>query len=117
MQRLIWLALLCVVGIGGLFVIRSLMGASAVSHRVPEVVAPEVIAPVVTDDAPALPKGDRLPSRFFDSAFDGALPKPAVETLKIVPAEAPKPPEAAKDDVISWHWHEGSKVVRRRRAQ
>jgi len=108
MQRVIWLALLCFVGIGGLFVIRSLMGASAASRD-----APEVIAPDVTAAETPLPKGDRLPSRFFD----GAPPKAAVETVKIVPPEAPKPPEASRDDVVSWHWHEGSKVVRRRRAQ
>ena len=108
MQRVIWLALLCFVGIGGLFVIRSLMGASAASRD-----APEVIAPDVTAAETPLPKGDRLPSRFFD----GAPPKAAVETVKIVPPEAPKPPEASRDDVVSWHWHEGSKVVRRRRTQ
>jgi hypothetical protein len=108
MQRAVWLALFCLAGIGGLFSIRSVVGVSKVSRAPPEAASVEVI-----DVATPLPKGDQLPSRFFDST----LPKPAVETVKVVPTEAPKQPEAAKDDVVSWHWHEGSKVVRRRRAQ
>ncbi len=108
MQKVVWLVLLCFAGVGGLFVIRSLPGASAISRG-----APEGIAADMTDLATPLPKGDRLPSRFFDSP----LPKPTGETVKIVPTEAPKQSEASKDDVVSWHWHEGSKVVRRRRAQ
>jgi hypothetical protein len=113
MQRAVWLALFCLVGIGGLFSIRSVVGVSKVSRVTPEAASVDVI-----DTATPLPKGDRLPSRFFDSA----LPKPAVETVKIVPAEAPKQSEVpraetSKDDVVSWHWHEGAKVVRRRRPQ
>jgi hypothetical protein len=118
MQKVVWLALFCAVGVGGLFVIRSPLGVSASSRGVPEVTAADVV-----DVATPLPKGDRLPSRFFDNP----LPQPAVETVKIVPAEpskqeppkqeTPKRSEAARDDVVSWHWHEGSKVIRRRRAQ
>ena len=109
MPRLIWLALFCLAGIGGLFAIRSVVAVSAINR-----VSPKAIAADVTDVAtPPLAKGDRLPSQFFNRA----LPKSAVETVKIVPTEPPKQSEVLKDDVVSWHWHEGSKVVRRRRPQ
>jgi hypothetical protein len=105
MQRLIWLALFCLAGIGGLFAVRSVVAVSAINRATPEAIAADP-----TDVATPLPKGDRLPSQFFDRA----LPQTAVE---IVPTEAPKQSEVSKDDVVSWHWHEGSKVVRRRRSQ
>jgi hypothetical protein len=81
----------------------------------------KAVAADVTDaENPPLAKSDRLPSRFFDRA----LPKTTVQTAKIAPADVPKEPEtalklpeASKDDVVSWHWHEGAKVVRRRRSQ
>jgi len=108
MKTLILLVVLCLAGIGGLFAIRFVVGVTAVVHASPEPAAPDA-----TDLATPLPKGDRLPSQ----VFDGAVPKAPVETVKIVPTEAPRQSEASKDDVVSWHWREGSKVVRRRRAQ
>jgi hypothetical protein len=74
---------------------------------------------ITSDDAPALPKGDRLPSPFFDNA---PREKPAA-AVKVAPIEAPrkieapKKPESSSEDIVSWHWHQGSKVVRRRRAE
>ena len=82
MPRLIWLALFCLAGIGGLFAVRSVVAVSTIN-----LVSPKAIAADVTDVAtPPLAKGDRLPSQFFD----GASPKTAVETVKIVPTEPPK---------------------------
>jgi hypothetical protein len=113
MHRLTWLAIFCLAGIGGLFAVRSAVGVTAVGR------APAAITADVTESSTsALAKGDRLPSRFFDSA----LPNSAVETIRIVPTEAtkqesPKQSTASKEEIVSWHWHEGSKVVRRRRAQ
>lgn len=107
MQRAVWLALFCLAGIGGLFSLRSVVGVSTIGRTTPQAATADMI-----DVAAPLPKGDRLPSRFFDST----LPKPAIETVKIVPTETPKNSQASKDDVVSWHWHEGSKVVRHRRA-
>jgi hypothetical protein len=108
MQRLVWLALFCLAGIGGLFAVRSAVGVTQVGKA-----APQAIAADVSDPSIPLAKGDRLPSRSFDSI----LPKTSVATVKIVPFESPRRPEASNDDVVSWHWHEGSKVIRRRRAQ
>jgi len=109
MQRLILLAVFCLAGISGLLAIRFAAGVTAGVHGTPEAIAADV-----TDAATPLPKGDRLPSRSFDEASS----KTSVETVKIIPPEVPKQQsEASKDNIVSWHWHEGSKVVRRRRAQ
>jgi hypothetical protein len=115
MQRLLWLALFCLLGIGGLLAARTVAGVTPGGRT-----AMKAVTADVTDaEKPPLAKGDRLPSWFFDRA----LPKAAVETVKITPTDLPKEPEAAlkpeasKDDVVSWHWHEGAKVVRRRRSQ
>jgi hypothetical protein len=115
MKRLIWLALFCLAGICSLFAVRSVVGVGAVGRAPPKAIAADL-----ADLTPPLAKGDRLPSRFFDSA----LPKTAVETTKIVPIEPPeqstslrKQSEVSKEDVVMWHWHEGSKIIRRRRAQ
>ena len=110
-MRLVWLAVFCLAGIGGLFAVRSALGVSPILKY-----APALVTVDPEDDGVPLVKGDRLPSRFIESA----PPVTAIETVKIVPIEAPKQqssgdikqPEAK--DVVSWHWHEGGKVVRRR---
>jgi hypothetical protein len=116
MQRLLWLALFCLLGIGGLFAARTVGGVTPGART-----AMKAVTADVTDaEKLSLVKGDRLPSQFFDRT----LPKTTVETVKIAPTDvtkepgaALKQPEASKDDVVSWHWHEGAKVVRRRRSQ
>ena len=113
MQRLLWLALFCLLGIGGLFAARTVAGVTPGGRTA-------VTADVTDAEKLPLVKGDRLPSQFFDRT----LPKTTVETVKIASTDVPKEPEtalkqpeASKDDVVSWHWHEGAKVVRRRRSQ
>jgi hypothetical protein len=62
-----------------------------------------------------LAKGDRLPSHSID---DNALRQVGLDALKRAAAATIIPsPEAATDNVVSWHWREGSKVVRRRQSQ
>jgi hypothetical protein len=107
MQRIAWLALFSLTIIGGLFAISCVTTLRTAGHA-----ASDSIVADVTDVATPLPKGDRLLSRFFDNT----LPETPVETVKIVPIRVPKQSEASKDDVVSWHWHEGAKVVRRQRA-
>jgi hypothetical protein len=107
MRRLIWRAIFCLVGIGGLFAVRSAVGLSAIGRA-----APEATPADETDFATPLAKGDRLPPpRMVD---DNPIPKTAVETVKIVPPDPPKQQDRSKDGIVSWHWHEGSKIVRRR---
>src|SRR5574337_744352 len=106
MQRLVWLALFSLLGISGLFAARTVAGVTVIKRGAPDAVA----ADVTDNDELPLAKGDRLPSPFLD----GALPKTVVDTVKITPTEAPKQSEAPKHEIASWHWHEGSKIVRRR---
>jgi hypothetical protein len=49
---------------------------------------------------------------------NNALRQAGLDALKraAAPITIPKP-EAAADNVVSWHWREGSKVVRRRQSQ
>jgi|SRR5581483_5516394 len=115
MSRVVWLALFCLAAIGGLAVIRSVVGSSSATRPMPADMAADV-----SDAAPALPKGDRLPLRSFDKAApppDVITTNPAVATSAVAPVETAKRPEAkAKDDIVSWHWHQGSKIVRHRKA-
>jgi hypothetical protein len=104
MQRLLWFGLFSLLGISGLFAARTVAGLTVIKHS-----APDAIAADATDIGLPLPKGDRLPS-----PFDGALPKTVVDTGKITPTETRQPAEAPKDEIANWHWHEGSKIVRRR---
>jgi hypothetical protein len=116
MRKPIWLAMFSVISIVGLFAVRNI--SSVATGRV---VPNDLLAADLVDlENPALAKSDRLPSRFFDNA----PPQAAVETAKVVPPASrerldipPKQSESSEDDIVSWHWHEGTKVVRRRRSQ
>jgi hypothetical protein len=104
MQRLRWFALFSLLGIGGLFAVRTVAGVTAVDNLASDAVAADVTG--VEQEPPA--KGDRLRSPFLD----GALLRTLVDTVKITHTEEPKQSEAPKDEVATWHWHERSKIVR-----
>jgi|1186.fasta_scaffold1071875_1 hypothetical protein len=106
MQRLLWFGLFSLLGISGLFAARTVAGVTVIKRGVPDAIAADAAD---NHDLP-LAKGDRLSSPFLD----GALPKTVVGTVKIAPTETPQQSEAPKDAIASWHWHEGSKIVRRR---
>ena len=106
MQRLLWFGLFSVLGISGLFAARTVAGVTVIKRGVPDAIAADAAD---NHDLP-LAKGDRLPSPFLD----GALPKTLVDTVKVTPTEAPQQAEAPKNEIANWHWHEGSKIVRRR---
>jgi hypothetical protein len=115
MLRMVWLALFCLAAIGGLAVIRSVVGSSSATRPMPAAISADF-----SDAAPPLPKGDRLPSRFFDKPVPTSTPavatiNPTVATTKVDPPETPKQAKA-NDDIVSWHWHQGSKIVRRRKS-
>jgi hypothetical protein len=105
MFRMIWLTLFCLAAVGCLTVLRWVM-SPAVSARPPP-------AAVASDNTP-LAKGDRFPSQ----VDNGALRLAGLVALKKAAAlSAISTPKTATDDVVSWHWREGSKVVRRRHSQ
>jgi hypothetical protein len=106
MKRLLWLALFCLLGIGALFAARTVAGMTAASRA-----APKAVVSDMTDiETPPLAKSDRLPSRVIENA----LPKMAIDTIKITPTQAPQQSETPKDEIVSWHWHQGGKIVRHR---
>ena len=104
--RLIWFALFSLAAVAGLATVRSIVGPYVVDRGLPAAVA-------ATDTALPLSKGDRLPSAFFD----GAPREIPVVAVKVAPIDNSQKPEATNNDIVSWHWHQGTKIVRRRRAQ
>jgi hypothetical protein len=111
-SRLIWFSLFGLAAIGALVSVRWIKG-SFVVHQTFPLARAAIITTDDTDDAPALPKGDRLPSPFFDNAPN----EKSVATVKTIQVEAPKKLESPNNDIVSWHWHQGSKIVRRRRVE
>ena len=102
---MIWLTLFCLAAVGCLTVVRWIM-TPAVSSR------PSPMLTVVSEGKTAATKGDRLPSSHVD---DGALRQAGLDALKnAVALSAISKRKSSSDDVVSWHWREGSKVVRRR---
>jgi hypothetical protein len=101
MLRFVWLALICL----------CLVGALSASPALAEA------APAETDDAPPLAKADKLP------VADSGVAKKMVTVVPIEPAPAekiePAPTEkktkapAKIEETTSWHWHEGSKIIKR----
>jgi hypothetical protein len=107
MLRFVWLALVCLCFVGALSVVRTTIAARAVT----EAVSPDSAgaAPAETDDAPPLAKADKLP------VADPGVAKKLVTVVPIEPAPAEKKTKApAKiEETTNWHWHEGSKVIKR----
>jgi hypothetical protein len=112
MRRLWWLSAFCLVAIDGLFAMRGLRAdVSAPGNRS----APAALAADFSDLAePALAKSDRLPinSVKIDRPASTLKEEP-VKPVRAAPVSAAQQAQAA-DDIVSWHWHEGAKVVRRR---
>jgi len=119
MRRTAWLALICLIPLGGLFALSNI-GAHPI--RGETVALPARSPDLMIENRPPLAKSDRLASPYFDKA----LAKPA-GTVKLVPAEpdpmiTPKtslagdvtpPARSAASEVTTWHWHAGSKITKR----
>jgi len=120
MRRTLWLALICLISLGGFFVLRSNIGAHPIDGEAIAVAAPS--PGLMIDGRSSLAKADRLPSPYFDKA----AAKPA-GTVKLVPPEpepviTPKaslagdvtpPAKSGASEVTTWHWHAGSKITKR----
>jgi hypothetical protein len=120
MRRTAWLALICLIPLGGLFALRSNIGAHPIRG---ETVALPGHSP--EENRPPLAKSDRLASPYFDKA--AAKPAGVAGAVKPVPAQ-PDPvitpitslasdvaPAAGSgaSEVTTWHWHAGSKITKR----
>ena len=120
MRRTAWLALICLIPLGGLFALRSNIGAHPIGG---EIVA--LPGRSLEENRPPLAKSDRLASPYFDKA--AAKPAGAAGAVKPVPAEpdpviTPKtslagdvtpPARSGASEVTTWHWHAGSKITKR----
>ena len=120
MRRTAWLALICLIPLGGLFALRSNIGAHPIGG---EIVA--LPGRSLEENRPPLAKSDRLASPYFDKA--AAKPAGVAGAVKPVPAQpdpviTPKtslagdvapPARSAASEVTTWHWHAGSKITKR----
>jgi hypothetical protein len=118
MPRTLWLALVGLLVVSALFALRTSTGARAIAGRTDA--APPA---AIEDDGLPLAKSDRLPSL----ALNRAESKASVTTVKI----APDPPETKassrtveahragreREEITGWHWHAGSKTIRRTTSQ
>jgi len=120
-QRTVWLALICLISLGVLFILRNNIGARPARGETTSVLPPSADLPI-KDKQPPLAKSDRLPSAYFDKP--GARPDDTIRVLPAVPDAAitPKasqlgdlPPQSTADanEVTTWHWHAGSKITKR----
>ena len=117
-----WLTLICLISLGGLFALKSNIGARPLFGEAAAI--PALSPDLMIEDRPPLAKSDRLPSPYFD--------KPATKpagAVKLVPNEAdpaitPKanlagevtPPPVTKSgagELTTWHWHVGSRITKR----
>ena len=110
--RPVWLALICLIFLGVLFILRSNIGARPIHGETASPLAPSDIG-----DRPPLAKSDRLPSPYFDKS----AAKMADTILPAVPEAASNPkqddlvPQSKSEasEVTTWHWHAGSRIMKR----
>ena len=122
MRRTAWLALICLIPLGGLFALSNI-GAHPI--RGETVALPARSPDLMIENRPPLAKSDRLASPYFDKA--DAKPAGAGGAVKPVPAQpdpviTPKtslagdvtpPARSGASEVTTWHWHAGSKITKR----
>ena len=104
-MRTVWLAVVCLVCVGALFALKTSFGSSPKKTE-----ASSFDTTVVIDrDQEPLAKAGRL-----DISYVQSLPeKISVDTIKIVPMKTEVKPTEKATEVTSWHWHEGSKIIKR----
>jgi hypothetical protein len=115
MSRTVWLALIFLLFLSALFALRASIGAPTLIGST-AAVPPSAIG---AGPPPPLEKSDKLPSLDLHRAEA----KASVMTVKIAPA--PREAKASaktsevthaageRKEVTSWHWHAGSKIVKR----
>jgi hypothetical protein len=110
MPRTIRLAFVCLLCLGALGALRASTGARTIEAHTDAAQPPAIEAGL------PLAKSDKLPSL----PLDRAEAKAGVATVKIAP-ETPEKASlrtiearpAATEQVTSWHWHAGSKIIKR----
>lgn len=106
MLRTVWLALVCLICLGALFALRTSFGSS------PMKVKPSSFEAAAGSEREQVPlaKADRLDLNYLRNAPEEI----SVDTIN-TSRPAPTAPEVKLKDteVTSWHWHEGSKTIKR----
>ena len=117
MRRTAWLALICLIPLGGLFALRSNIGAHPIGG---EIVA--LPGRSLEENRPPLAKSDRLASPYFDKAAAkpaGAVkpvpaqPDPVITPITSLAGDVTPPAGSGASKVTTWHWHAGSKITKR----
>jgi hypothetical protein len=121
MDRALWLAFGCLFAISILFVLRTTIGAQVM----PAATAFSTQAPIASAEAPPLAKADRLALPYFDNSQKTIVDRPQ-ETIPDSPqaslvrenATATSSANVSKSvaadrEIISWHWHVGSKITKK----
>jgi hypothetical protein len=117
MRRTAWLALICLIPLGGLFAFRSNIGAHPIGG---EIVA--LPGRSLEENRPPLAKSDRLASPYFDKAAAkpaGAVkpvpaqPDPVITPITSLAGDVTPPAGSGASEVTTWHWHAGSKITKR----
>ena len=117
MRRTAWLALICLIPLGGLFAFRSNIGAHPIGG---EIVA--LPGGSLEENRPPLAKSDRLASPYFDKAAAkpaGAVkpvpaqPDPVITPITSLAGDVTPPAGSGASEVTTWHWHAGSKITKR----
>jgi len=120
MRRTAWLALICLIPLGGLFALRSNIGAHPIHDET--VALPARSPDLMIDNRPPLAKSDRLPSPYFDKAAAkpaGAVkpvpaqPDPVITPITSLAGDVTPPAGSGASEVTTWHWHAGSKITKR----
>ena len=120
MRRTAWLALICLIPLGGLFALRSNIGAHPIHDET--VALPARSPDLMIDNRPPLAKSDRLPSPYFDKAAAkpaGAVkpvpaqPDPVITPKASLAGDVTPSARSGASEVTTWHWHAGSKITKR----
>jgi hypothetical protein len=130
MAKILWLVLLCAPLVGALFVLWTTVIKARTSPPASSITTQTGVAsPAVETDVRKLEKADRLPlSETEPSTTKPALgfvpleQPPVVSPPLTISSGGPSPPRRivirsarkAASEVTSWHWHTGSKAIKRR---
>jgi hypothetical protein len=118
MWKAVCLALACLLGLGAVLTLVPGPGDRARALSRTAAALPNGVSTSATEEADenalvvnTSSKSDKLPIAALDKAAPVKLP---METTKIAPVqiEAPRKSEKARE-ITSWHWHDGSKKIRR----
>lgn len=115
MARTVWFAFICLLAVSVLLAVKTGIGARVIPLGTASLADAATASAIY--EKPPLAKADRLHLRQFL-----ATPDTTVSTIEITPTPEPEKAtpkagvngsRAESQEVISWHWHAGSKITKR----